>query len=273
MKGGYALPEGAAAKILARSPTHGGVWQADVFTAPIPLREGNSVIRPPTTLIVDAESGFIFQSGVSTGDPTEALGDALLEAMGSHDHIPSILKVKPTLAPKLAVFSHIFSVRIEPETKMPELARARRSMGQAFKKWQSGRTQAQYPAATFSVYGPDDRKATKLVVGIVNTPEQAGPEELMIWEGPGVVSDPQVRGEVEAHLISHRAKVVIAPGKVMGCPHQEGKDFPIGGDCPSCPFWRGKQGSGAPQRDIDVEVLELPAFFARWKGSRSGRGE
>jgi hypothetical protein len=29
----------------------------------------------------------------------------------------------------------------------------------------------------------------------------------------------------------------------MGCPHEEGEDFPEGGDCPFRPFWRGKQGS------------------------------
>ena len=31
----------------------------------------------------------------------------------------------------------------------------------------------------------------------------------------------------------------------MGCPHEEGEDFPAGGDCPFCPWWKGKRGSGA----------------------------
>jgi hypothetical protein len=31
----------------------------------------------------------------------------------------------------------------------------------------------------------------------------------------------------------------------MGCPHEEGQDFPHGEDCPFCPFWKGKQGSAA----------------------------
>ena len=26
----------------------------------------------------------------------------------------------------------------------------------------------------------------------------------------------------------------------MGCPREEGEDFPMGGDCPFCPFWKGK---------------------------------
>jgi hypothetical protein len=29
----------------------------------------------------------------------------------------------------------------------------------------------------------------------------------------------------------------------MGCPHEEGLDFPVGEDCPFCPFWKGKQGN------------------------------
>jgi len=32
-------------------------------------------------------------------------------------------------------------------------------------------------------------------------------------------------------------------GGNIGCPHEEGLDFPEGEDCPFCPFWKGKQGS------------------------------
>ena len=40
---------------------------------------------------------------------------------------------------------------------------------------------------------------------------------------------------------------LIATDRNMGCPHEEGKDFPKGGDCPFCPYWKGKQGSGAKE--------------------------
>jgi hypothetical protein len=33
--------------------------------------------------------------------------------------------------------------------------------------------------------------------------------------------------------------VAISEG-ILGCPHEEGKDFPEGEDCPFCPFWAGK---------------------------------
>lgn len=28
-------------------------------------------------------------------------------------------------------------------------------------------------------------------------------------------------------------------------PRDEGEDFPLGGDCPCCPWWKGNQGRGA----------------------------
>jgi len=33
---------------------------------------------------------------------------------------------------------------------------------------------------------------------------------------------------------------VVTDG-IIGCPHEEGIDFPVGEGCPYCPFWRGKQ--------------------------------
>ena len=41
----------------------------------------------------------------------------------------------------------------------------------------------------------------------------------------------------------HGVKQVAMSRGNMGCPHEEGEDFPHGEDCPFCPFWKGKQGS------------------------------
>ena len=41
----------------------------------------------------------------------------------------------------------------------------------------------------------------------------------------------------------HGVKSVAMSDGNMGCPHEEGEDFPVGEDCPFCPFWKGKQGS------------------------------
>jgi hypothetical protein len=27
---------------------------------------------------------------------------------------------------------------------------------------------------------------------------------------------------------------------IIGCPHEEGIDYPTGESCPHCPFWKGR---------------------------------
>ena len=44
-------------------------------------------------------------------------------------------------------------------------------------------------------------------------------------------------------FLQHGVRQVAMTEGNMGCPHEEGEDFPVGGDCPFCPFWTGKQGS------------------------------
>ncbi len=113
------------------------------------------------------------------------------------------------------------------------------------------------PFAVLTRYGPDDRTVTKIAVGIASSLE-GNISELKRWVGEGVASNVEVRAEIAAFLKQHRARtLVITPG-VFGCPHEEGTDFPEGGDCPLCPFWKGKQGSGA--------VVER-----RWANLRPGR--
>jgi hypothetical protein len=50
------------------------------------------------------------------------------------------------------------------------------------------------------------------------------------------------REEIQA-LLEHGVKSVAVSAGNMGCPHEEEEDFPLGEDCPFCPFWAGKQGS------------------------------
>jgi hypothetical protein len=33
--------------------------------------------------------------------------------------------------------------------------------------------------------------------------------------------------------------VVMADG-LLGCPHEEGIDYPTGKSCPQCPYWAGR---------------------------------
>jgi hypothetical protein len=98
-----------------------------------------------------------------------------------------------------------------------------------------------YPLGTIALYGPDDLKATKIVVGIIR---REGAEPLLErWVGSNLKDNPKVQRQIGEFLQKHGVKSVVASDGNMGCPHEEGEDFPVGEDCPFCPFWKGKQGS------------------------------
>jgi len=96
-----------------------------------------------------------------------------------------------------------------------------------------------YPVATVMLYGPDDKTATKIAVGIV-LGENEQPAELRRWVCEGEVrNDPRVADEVRAFVVASGAKSVAMTGKVNGCPHEQGVDYE-GDVCPRCPFWADK---------------------------------
>jgi len=99
----------------------------------------------------------------------------------------------------------------------------------------------EFPIGTVARYGPDDRITTKLVAGVVLS-EDAEPI-LQRWVGTKLQGDPRIEREMKEFFDSHNVKSVVMSSMNMGCPHEEGEDFPVGEDCPFCPFWEGKQGS------------------------------
>lgn len=95
-----------------------------------------------------------------------------------------------------------------------------------------------YPLATVAFYGPDDRHATKVAVGIVVT-EGAEPDALERWfsEDTDVRTDPTIGDEVLKFTEAHGVKSIVMADRIIGCPHEEGIDYPDGQVCPQCPFW------------------------------------
>ena len=63
------------------------------------------------------------------------------------------------------------------------------------------------------------------------------------WVATDVTTSPKVQQEMKDFFLRHGVKSVAMSQGNMGCPHEEGEDFPYGEDCPFCPFWRGKPGS------------------------------
>lgn len=101
-----------------------------------------------------------------------------------------------------------------------------------------------YPLATVIPYGPDDKTVTKIVVSIIPN-AQSDVLDIERWSGTTVSSDEKVAREMYAYMRRYGVKTVVTATAIIGCPHEEKKDFPAGEDCPFCPFWKGMQGSGA----------------------------
>jgi hypothetical protein len=135
--------------------------------------------------------------------------------------------------------------------------------------------------ATVAHYGPDDQTVTKIAVGVFEY-EDAEPI-LKRWIGPDVMTDPETQAQIANFLQAHGVQQVVATDGVIGCPHEEGIDFPEGQECPYCPFWRGKQGiqvTLAPDGISDEHsepdpYRELRGLTRRhirlvWEGAQSG---
>ena len=99
----------------------------------------------------------------------------------------------------------------------------------------------EYPIGTVAYYGPDDQTTTKIVAGIVKA--QDSDAIIRRWMATDVMTNPKIQREIMDFFNEHRVKSVVMSDGNMGCPHEEGPDFPEGEDCPFCPFWAGKQGS------------------------------
>ena len=98
-----------------------------------------------------------------------------------------------------------------------------------------------YPVATMAFYGPDDEVASKVAVGILPS-EQTGVSELERWfsDAGDVRVDPRVEAEVIDFIKGQGVKTVVIADAIMGCPHEEGIDYPDGASCPKCPYWAGR---------------------------------
>lgn len=95
-----------------------------------------------------------------------------------------------------------------------------------------------YPLATVAFYGRDDRRASKVAVGIL-TAEDAEVSELERWfsDDHDVRDDVDIVSAMQRFIDQHAARTVVVADRIIGCPHEEGIDYPEGQKCPDCPFW------------------------------------
>lgn len=99
-----------------------------------------------------------------------------------------------------------------------------------------------YPVATVAFYGPDDKVATKVSVGIIAVEnEEVVALERWFSETSDVRNDYKIIENILQFIRAHGAKSVAMVDRVIGCPHEEGVDYPEGSACPRCPFWAHRE--------------------------------
>lgn len=97
------------------------------------------------------------------------------------------------------------------------------------------------PLGTIAFYGPDDRQASKLVVGFSPSAEAGVTETRSFCNAEvDVRNDPELLGQVLAYLKGRHVKSLVITDGVCGCPHEEGVDYPEGSACQYCDYWAGR---------------------------------
>jgi hypothetical protein len=98
-----------------------------------------------------------------------------------------------------------------------------------------------HPVATIAYYGPDNRFASKVAVGII-LEENGEATSLKRWfsQDQDVRLDPGISREIVKFIDQHQVKSVVMTDGIIGCPHEEGKDYPSGESCPQCPYWANR---------------------------------
>ena len=98
-----------------------------------------------------------------------------------------------------------------------------------------------YPVATVALYGPTDELASKVAVGIIHGEgQEADPLKRWFSKDVDIRMDEAIEREIVEFIRAQSAHTVVMSDDIMGCPHEEGIDYPEGASCPECPYWAGR---------------------------------
>jgi hypothetical protein len=108
-----------------------------------------------------------------------------------------------------------------------------------------------YPIGTLMPYEPDNTRATKLVAAVFNRPGQK-PDALHRWfvDTGDARNEPAIAGEVAAFFKQHGVEETTVSDRIMGCPHEEGVDYPMGRPCPHCQRTRHESPNEFDERPV-----------------------
>ena len=74
--------------------------------------------------------------------------------------------------------------------------------------------------------------------------------------------DPVIADDVAHFVQQHGAKQTVTYDRIIGCPHEEGVDYPMGRSCPRCPFWAGVDRFTHEPMTSSVPTLAPPEILA-----------
>ncbi len=98
-----------------------------------------------------------------------------------------------------------------------------------------------YPLATVAFYGPDASRASKVAVGILEAEDEpTSAMERWFSETGDVRRDSEINYAILQFIAVMGAKTVVMSPGIIGCPHEEGIDYPNGEVCPQCPYWANR---------------------------------
>ncbi len=99
-----------------------------------------------------------------------------------------------------------------------------------------------YPVATIAFYGPNDKFASKVAVGIVFSEKEEDEILIQRWfsEDHDVRSDMEIARQILEYIAGHNVHRVVMVDRIIGCPYEEGIDYPEEETCPLCPFWANR---------------------------------
>ena len=96
--------------------------------------------------------------------------------------------------------------------------------------------QGNFPLGMIVYFGPDDKTVTK-ILGIVLVDAQNDPITKQ-WLGENIAENPKTISAIGNFFQKYCVSDVVMTEGVIGCPHEEGLDYPLGGECAECTFWR-----------------------------------
>ena len=96
-----------------------------------------------------------------------------------------------------------------------------------------------FPIGVLAYFGPDDQRVTKTVAVIIPGKERQPIHKS--WFTEDLENDSKLAIKIGQYFLENGVNEVVMTDGVVGCPHDEGIDYPAGQLCPYCPYWAEKQ--------------------------------